>query len=464
MNAEADQDRSMIDARPTKELFISMLTRDITLRDAIGDLLDNSVDGALVLQPKGTTERDYSGLWVNLTFSAEDDYFKIEDNCGGISVEVARDYAFRFGRPANAPLTLGSVGYFGVGMKRALFKLGKKFRVESTTADSYFVMVVDVEQWGNEGGEDAGNWHFKFDEFREGENNPEEKWGTKITVTDLLPDVKATLELENEVNTLRNELEREHLYNIHRGLKVTLNNAELKAKALKLLVSDEFKTAYWKREDLFLRVEIYAGISERAGIDGEGGWYVFCNDRLILGPDTTETTGWGINSPRKIPRYHTQFDRFRGYVFFEADDPQYLPWNTTKNDLDEDSPRYKTVRQQMILLMRSVIDFLNALDNEREYIDKGLIYEEPLQTAIDNAKSVPLKEVSSSSVHISLEKFLHPEPLKPQTAPTKDVVWIRYHISNDELEAIREYFGEDIRVGELGRKTFDYFYGREIEG
>jgi hypothetical protein len=30
---------SIINAAPTKELFISMLIRDVTLRDAIGDLL-----------------------------------------------------------------------------------------------------------------------------------------------------------------------------------------------------------------------------------------------------------------------------------------------------------------------------------------------------------------------------------------------------------------------------------------
>lgn len=462
MNIEADKDLSIIDARPTKDLFISMLTRDITLRDAIGDLVDNSVDGALALRPGNPTERDYSGLWVNIAFSPEENYFTIEDNCGGFSVAVAREYAFRFGRSSNAPLTSGSVGYFGVGMKRALFKLGKKFKVESTTVNSHFVMTVDVEEWKNEGGDDAEVWHFKFDVQDEVGINPEEKWGTRITVEGLLPDVKETLGLANEVSMLRNELEREHLYNLHRGLRITLNGIELKAKALKLLVSDKFKTAYWEREDTFLKVHIYAGVSERAGIEGEGGWYIFCNDRLIVGPDTTETTGWGIDSPRKIPRYHTQFDRFRGYVFFEADDPQYLPWNTTKNDLDEDSPRYKTVRQQMILLMRTVINFLNALDNEREYIDKDLIDEAPLQTAIDNAKSVPLREVSSNPLHLSLERFVYPEPSKPRVTP-RSGTWVRYYISNEELAAVQGYFGDNLKVGEIGRETFDYFYAREIE-
>ena len=33
-------------AEPTKEFFISMLVRDINLKDAIGDLVDNCIDGA----------------------------------------------------------------------------------------------------------------------------------------------------------------------------------------------------------------------------------------------------------------------------------------------------------------------------------------------------------------------------------------------------------------------------------
>ena len=35
-------------ASPTKQFFVSMLTRDISLADAILDLVDNCLDGALL--------------------------------------------------------------------------------------------------------------------------------------------------------------------------------------------------------------------------------------------------------------------------------------------------------------------------------------------------------------------------------------------------------------------------------
>ena len=37
---------NVIEGNPTKKFFIDMITRDISIEDAIVDLLDNSIDGA----------------------------------------------------------------------------------------------------------------------------------------------------------------------------------------------------------------------------------------------------------------------------------------------------------------------------------------------------------------------------------------------------------------------------------
>src|SRR4051812_48083027 len=81
-------------AMPTKQFFVSMLTRDISLADAILDLVDNCLDGALRLAGDG--EVDYSKHHVTLSLTEE--LFSIEDNCGGIPREVAKNYAFKMGR------------------------------------------------------------------------------------------------------------------------------------------------------------------------------------------------------------------------------------------------------------------------------------------------------------------------------------------------------------------------------
>ena len=75
------------------------------------------------------------------------------------------------------PSTPHSVGQFGVGMKRALFKLGSKFRIESTTETSRFVVEEDVNEW-----KARGEWQFHFKELEENLRNvpPEHNVARKL--------------------------------------------------------------------------------------------------------------------------------------------------------------------------------------------------------------------------------------------------------------------------------------------
>src|SRR5207247_6423856 len=129
-----------------------MLTKDIELSRAILDLVDNCIDGARRTRPNGK----YSGLTIRIEVNKSK--FRIADNCGGIDIRLAREYAFRFGRPSQTPTVKHSVGQFGVGMKRALFKIGRHFTVTSASATSRFELSQSVEEWK----EDVDNWDFKL--------------------------------------------------------------------------------------------------------------------------------------------------------------------------------------------------------------------------------------------------------------------------------------------------------------
>ena len=150
------ENRMTVVADPTKDFFIHMLTRDIGLSRSILDLVDNCIDGALGVRG----DNRFDGL--NVTLVVDPDRFSIDDNCGGIPLDVARKYAFRFGRPPEAERTRHSIGQFGVGMKRALFKLGSSFRIESTTQASRFVLQEDVDKWIT-----RQSWNFEFSEIEE---------------------------------------------------------------------------------------------------------------------------------------------------------------------------------------------------------------------------------------------------------------------------------------------------------
>ena len=157
MTLNADR---IINASVSKSFFVDMLVRDVSLEMAIHDLLDNCIDGALRIRGEGS----FDGLVVNITCSP--DYFEIEDNCGGIDVDIARNYAFRFGRPEEAhteefSLVPNSTGRFGVGMKRAVFKLGRHFTVNSVSRSHRFLVDVDVDEWSRD-----PEWQFEFKDWR----------------------------------------------------------------------------------------------------------------------------------------------------------------------------------------------------------------------------------------------------------------------------------------------------------
>ena len=121
------------DASPTKAFFVNMITRDITFEDSILDLIDNSVDGAWRAehnQPLGLSDGpDLSRYTISITATPK--RFAIKDNCGGMTLHEAKNYAFSFGRRPSDQRHAYRIGIYGIGMKRAAFKLGASIRISS---------------------------------------------------------------------------------------------------------------------------------------------------------------------------------------------------------------------------------------------------------------------------------------------------------------------------------------------
>ena len=177
--AQADSD--VISAEPVKEFFVEMLTRDIQLEDAILDLLDNCVDGIVRSIGKKGLKRDdpYEGYHAHIKIGGK--RFSIEDNCGGIP-KKRRDYAFRMGaHPVGRDLTLPTVGTYGIGMKRAMFKMGRDCLVETKSDDAEY-SVRFSESWFGQPDE----WHVPLSQKGTGLKED----GTRITVTALRPGVQ----------------------------------------------------------------------------------------------------------------------------------------------------------------------------------------------------------------------------------------------------------------------------------
>ena len=197
-----------------------------------------------------------------------------------------------------------------------------------------------------------------------------------------------------------------------------------------------------------MNVKIYSGISKAEST--LGGWYIFCNNRLIKGPEQTEVTGWGDG----LPKYHIQYNRFRGFVFFKSKQPVLLPWNTSKNGLDIDSPIFQSVRQDMINLAKPIITFLNKVHTESVNHSRDEKYEEYLEKEMESANLEDYKKVKTGQCFIA--------PVRKGERTKRNEITIQYRKPKDEVNKLKGILKVS-SAADVGEKTFDYTYKRECQ-
>ena len=292
-----------VPANATKEFFVEMLTKDVSLPAAVMDLVDNCIDGALRMRGQGLL----TGLAVDIEISG--DAFVIKDNCGGITVKDAREYVFRFGRPLNVEPVDGSVGLFGVGMKRAVFKIGRSFEIRSLSASDEFIVSVDVTNWLTH-----GDWVFPMEAAHHEQPLPEASQGTSVTVRQLNPGVADQLNGRAFKDLIRDEIAARHQVYIERGLTVRINRTAVRPSSVRFAhIAGRLTPAYEAIHKNGVSVKIYSGVGEGGtAARREAGWYVYCNGRMVVKADQSELTGWGeyrcpkdsqISQPvRAVPR------------------------------------------------------------------------------------------------------------------------------------------------------------------
>lgn len=440
--------KPQISAEPTKSFFVEMLTRDIALEQALLDLVDNSIDGAK--SRKGDGAHPFAGMTVKLEFTKEK--FRIIDNCGGFDSETARAYAFRFGKPAGTPRTPHSIGQFGVGMKRALFKFGHHFEVRSATDADAWAVSVQVPEWESQDG-----WNFPWAKFTPNDEISTEAPGTEINVTELRPEVAGKFSTQRFENVILGLIKSKHREFIAGGLSITVNGHHIDATSLYLLVADDEKFRPGTDELSFrdelteeIKVRIVVGVGQSSPRDA--GWYVVCNGRVILEADRRSATGWGLIEEQSnslvIPSYHNQFSRFRGIVSFDSNDSARVPWNTTKTDVDQDNPIWQKTFGRMMEMMRPVITFLNELDAD---IDEHTRDHSPLLDYVSKARSVKLEELPKQSTFVA--------PVRGTIKKGPKTIKLQYAKQIEQVEFLMKELSVSSAKA-VGERTFEMIYQR----
>ncbi|MGN8084114.1 ATP-binding protein [Variovorax sp. 22077] len=442
------KDLAPIDAEPTKSFFVDMLTRDIPLEQAVLDLVDNSVDGAKSLATQG--QRPFEGRTVKIEFDST--RFRILDNCGGFDTEAAIKYAFKFGRSSSIGRTPHSIGQFGVGMKRALFKFGDHFLVRAATTKEEWSVDVDVKKW-----EAAQGWHFPWGEFTPDENISVQTPGVEIVVTKLRQEVSTRFSTKNFETQIIALVKSKHRQFIAQGMSISVNGVHVTATDLYLLVTedrrfqpgiDSYVISNEGKSDV--KVKIVVGLGDSA--PRAAGWYVVCNGRVVLEADRRQETGWGLIEESSnnvvIPSFHNQFARFRGIVNLDSDDSARVPWNTTKTDIDKDNPVWQDVFPRMQEMMRPVISFLNELDND---IDEHTRDSSPLLDVVKKAKTVKADEL--------VAKAQFTAPSRASVSARVKTTKIQYSRPVDQISFLMTELGVNTATA-VGAETFDLIYRR----
>ena len=261
---------NVIHADPSKAFFIEMLTKDISLQECILDLVDNSIHNLItefdldvmnVLLGKGQAKKSVN---AKVRISLSPDEFCIEDTCGGISIEEARNEVFRFGSSKTGSQAQTGLGVYGIGMKRAFFKLGRVIAVHSRTDSEEFGVDIDVADW-----EAKASWDLEFKFFRKLGSTNGSKTGTTIIVRNLNRTVGKHLSLEAFQSDLIKKLGAAYALFLETGLEIKVNQRSVTPRLPELLKSGDLKPVRQLTKVDGVDVLILAGIAH--GAQGSAG-------------------------------------------------------------------------------------------------------------------------------------------------------------------------------------------------
>jgi Histidine kinase-, DNA gyrase B-, and HSP90-like ATPase len=468
-----------IDASPTKTFFVDMLTRDIELEDAILDLLDNCIDGIQrTIDGREESDQPYAGFWAEISFSGNE--FKIADNCGGIPLNIAQEYAFRMGRPTASKgkdLHINAIGTYGIGMKRAIFKMGRSCTVTSQTDRESFCVNISPA-WTQ-----SDEWILPFERIdRTTADN-----GTIIHITEIQAPIQE--EFSSPTSTLNSSLigkiSHHYSYILKKGFTIFVNGQAVPQSSFELLwegvnkVTGTVETAIapylYKAEYDGVSIELAVGFYRQTASPSEikkekkgtrsssenAGWTIICNDRVVVYRDKTRLTGWGEAG---IPNYHPQFISIAGTVHFRCNEAHKLPITTTKRGLDVSSELYLYTKDFMRKGLKVFTSYTNRWkDNptqekkvmkKTQQVDPNAVFGSVAQTAWTKTK----RKSDDRNVNIVDEQYYTPSLPVPTPIQNNDRdTPIRFSRKLDEIRLVAQYLfeDEDRDPGEVADECFD---------
>jgi len=342
-------DTIRVDTSPTKAVLVSSLTRDASLEACVFDLIDNAIDAAREHSLADRSEdldstglpSDYSDYRIELFVNGDE--VRVVDNCGGMSLADLAERNLRFGKQS---IHAFGIGLYGVGLNRAIFKLGEDIVIRTENEREAAVLSFKRSEYLA----DETDWTLHAER-----SEKSGRIGTVVSITNLDPTITQMTADRGWQKEIQAEIGDRYSIFLSKGLAIQVNGTDTEATLVGIRrggpfppLSKSFKLSGKTKVYIeagqhnlhrFTAEPDYDAATNRKIAD-QYGWSIICNDRVIVMLDTSPKTGWD-------KKWHNEFSGFVGYVHFVSENPSELPWNTPKTDIDVNNPNYRDVLDDM---------------------------------------------------------------------------------------------------------------------
>jgi hypothetical protein len=237
------------------------------------------------------------------------------------------------------------IGAFGVGLNRALFRLGDYAHLTTDTGRERTELTLSKEKYL-----EARAWTIPAEAL------PSlGKIGTIIEIKQPRATTSKNFGDDRWVNALKNQISRRYGRFIKKHLMLSINGDVVPNGEIEIRENGpvEVKEKFLRDDDVAIHI-IYGehashkfpfeknhSEEQNRRLTTQYGWTILCNDRAIIMSDKSLRTGWDIT------KFHSDFYGFVGYVNFVSQVPRKLPWNTTKTDIDLNNSAYQIALRSM---------------------------------------------------------------------------------------------------------------------
>ena len=350
--------------------------------------------------------------------------------------------AFTFGRDESNRSEEYTVGVYGIGLKRAVFKLGNTISIRSShTSGDNFEVPIDVERWI---ADTSTDWDFDIDGIE-----PLSEHGVQVIVDQLNLETSAAFDDPTFIGRLSQVVARDYMLPLMHGLNIVINDEAVVGWNVHFKDSSDFKPMRLLYHEGDVAVEIFAGAigdppdtnePDSDSVDRQSGWYVLCNGRVVVAADRSDLTVWGRD---RFPSWHPQYQGFAGIAFFTSPRAEQLPMTTTKTGVDVSSALYRRAVAKMREPTRTWVTYTNKRKSSREKARQREL----------SAGSIPIENVRRRK-NIMVPKAID----GPKEAN------VLYVVPVGRIESLAIALGDaTMSYREVGRRSFDYMYEHWVD-